>query len=538
MKNRVYLIVAAAVASALAPMGLLTAQTKPHRDWGRFSGGVESTWGIYAKDKALGIDELEQTHGTNTYVNLGYTIKGFRFGLQYDIFEKPLVGYSSQWEGNGLLGGFAGWSNSAWDITLGTYTEQFGSGLLFRVYEDRDLGLNTSLLGANVHWRPASWLSTKVMAGVPRHFMEYKDSRIYGVDAELSLLELFAPASDALLHIGGSWVLRDDHEKNRSTKSPAAMHGFSGRADFTKGAFSASAEYVTRTKSINHSPDYDMLSARGQALLVNAGLDVPGFGISATWRSLVNMDWNAEDASREKTSLNYLPSLTKQHKYALCSLNPHKLPVFGGETGGQIDAFGEIAVGGDRRRPLRFAVNASMYRELDFDDGKYRLLSMGDKLLFAEAGFELEKKWGSDWKTILLFTWQKLPEFSHLGFGEMMTNTEIVVADVLWQITPKTSLRVEAQHAWSDSRDDQRWAMGLAELGLAPAWMIYVSDMCNYQSYGDNIHYYDAGISYAWKFLRAAASYGRHRAGEVCSGGVCRHVPEYTGCQISLSVIF
>ena len=116
-------------------------------------------------------------------------------------------------------------------------------------------------------------------------------------------------------------------------------------------------------------------------------------------------------------------------------------------------------------------------------------------------------------------------------------NTQIVVGDVLWQMTPKTSLRVELQHAWSDSKDDQRWAMGLVELGFAPSWMVYISDMCNYKSYGDNIHYYDAGVSYARKFLRAQLSYGRHRAGETCSGGICRYVPEYTGFNIEVSII-
>lgn len=514
-----------------------TTEAKPKRDWGKLSGSVESAWGIYMKDPTLGIDKLNQTYGTNTYVNLGYAIKGFRFGLQYDIFEKPMIGYDPLLEGNGLMGGFAAWSNSKWEVTLGTYVEQFGSGLILRAYDEREMGINTSLLGGNLHWRPASWLSTKFVVGKPRRYMGFADSWVYGADAELSLIELINPQSDALLMLGGSWVLRDDVTKNHPEMFPATINAFSGRLDFTKGVFSIGGEYVHKGKGRRYDPQFVTDVGTGQALLLNAGFDLPGFGMSAVWRSVENMAWQQDDISSPSVDLNYIPSLTKQHKYALCSLFPHKMLGYGGETGGQVDIFGEIPVGGHPRRPLRFAINASMYKEMERTGSHYKFMGMGGDLSFAESSLELEKKWGPDWKTILVFAYQRQNEFSRFNFGTMQMNTEIVVADVLWQMTAKTSLRAEVQHAWSDSLDDQRWLMGLLELGIAPQWMVYVSDMCNYQSYGDNIHYFDVGVSYAYKFLRAGVSFGRYRAGEVCSGGICRYVPEHTGVNLKLSII-
>ena len=118
----------------------------------------------------------------------------------------------------------------------------------------------------------------------------------------------------------------------------------------------------------------------------------------------------------------------------------------------------------------------------------------------------------------------------------MRMDSEGLVADLLYKITPKTSLRMELQHVWSDSKDNQRWAMGLLELGLAPAWMVYVSDMCNYESYGDSLHYYRVGGSYSWRSLRASVDYGRNREGIQCAGGVCRYFPEHTGVTVMLSV--
>lgn len=68
--------------------------------------------------------------------------------------------------------------------------------------------------------------------------MTFADSWVYGVDVELALLQALVPSSDAPVQIGGSWVLRDDRSDNRKTDAPAAVSAFSGRLDFTKGAFS------------------------------------------------------------------------------------------------------------------------------------------------------------------------------------------------------------------------------------------------------------------------------------------------------------
>lgn len=61
--------------------GLVKAQEKQQRDWGRLSGSVESNWGFYMKDEDLGIEEVDDKVATNTYLTLGYAIKNFRFGI-------------------------------------------------------------------------------------------------------------------------------------------------------------------------------------------------------------------------------------------------------------------------------------------------------------------------------------------------------------------------------------------------------------------------------------------------------------------------
>lgn len=510
------------------------------RDLGQLNGSVETSWGVYIDDPALSTP-LTQKYGTNTYVNLGYAIKGFRAGLQYDIYEPQMLGYDARLKGNGLKGFYTGWSDRKWDVTLGTFYEQFGSGLLFRAYEQRDMGVNTSVLGANVKWRPLPWLSAKVMAGLPRRYMEmFNPSPVYGADLELSLLEPIVPDTDAVLTLAGSWLLRDDHTSGRASMAPAAVNSFSGRLGFSKGCFSFNGEYVHKGRSYGVDPRLTESSfvRPGQALLLNMDITLPRIGITAVWRSMENMSLYQDDSNSPTLNLNYMPSLARQHKYALFQLYPHKVHDFGGETGGSVDITGNIPVGGNPRRPLKYSVNGSVFWDMETDGSGYRFMGTGGGLLWAEVYLEIEKKWGPDWKTILAAGWQRKPEFSRFGMGEMLMNTVSAAADVLWQITSRYSLRMELQHAWSDFSDDQGWMMGLIEFGMAPGFMFYVSDMLNYRTYAaTNTHYYDVGVSYAWRFLRASVSWGRHRAGETCSGGICRYVPEYTGMNASLSII-
>lgn len=52
------------------------------------------------------------------------------------------------------------------------------------------------------------------------------------------------------------------------------------------------------------------------------------------------------------------------------------------------------------------------------------------------------------------------------------------------------------------------------------------------------LHYYQVGASFTHSRYRVQLSYGRNRAGYVCSGGVCRYQPAYTGVNLSLTASF
>ena len=154
--------------------------------------------------------------------------------------------------------------------------------------------------------------------------------------------------------------------------------------------------------------------------------------------------------------------------------------------------------------------------------------------LFRDFSFDVEKQWTKKFKSVLLYSVQEYNKH-HENNGLYIGLSHIVVADLLYKWTPTISTRMELQYL--ATKDDQGdWMAGLLEFNLAPHWSVFASDMWNHGS--TKLHYYNAGVSFTISHLRVAAGYGRYRAGFICSGGVCREIPAYTGANLTLTSSF
>jgi hypothetical protein len=219
----------------------------------------------------------------------------------------------------------------------------------------------------------------------------------------------------------------------------------------------------------------------------------------------------------------------------LTTLNPYS-PEIGekvyrsGEVGGQIDAFYNFRrgskIGG--KRGMKVHANFSTYYSLEGSDGT------ASELLFRDFSFDVEKQWTKKFKTTVLYSMQEYNKV-HENNGVYIGLSHIVVADLLYKFTSKFSTRMELQYL--SSKDDQKdWMAGLIEVNFAPHWSVFASDMYNHGQ--SKLHYYNGGVSFAMNHLRIAAGYGRYRAGFICSGGVCREIPSYTGANLTLTASF
>ena len=201
------------------------------------------------------------------------------------------------------------------------------------------------------------------------------------------------------------------------------------------------------------------------------------------------------------------------------------------EIGGQIDAFYNFrrgtAIGG--KRGMKVHANFSTYYGLDYS-GK----ADGKDFLFRDFSFDVERQWTKKFKSVLLYSFQDYNKHNDNN-GNFIGKSHIIVADLLYKWTPTVSTRMELQYL-AAKEDQGDWMAGLLELNLAPHWSVFASDMWNHGS--TRLHYYNAGVSYTIEHLRVSAGYGRYKAGFICSGGVCRSIPAYTGANITLTASF
>ena len=120
--------------------------------------------------------------------------------------------------------------------------------------------------------------------------------------------------------------------------------------------------------------------------------------------------------------------------------------------------------------------------------------------------------------------------------------------DFLYKISRKKSLRFESQYMITD-QDFGSWLFTLAEYGVAPHWIFEASVMYNISpsdkspkdpDTGEslNIVYPTVGVVYVNKANRFQLRYVKQVEGIVCSGGICRLEPAFSGFKFSVSSNF
>ncbi|MGM9754028.1 MAG: DUF6029 family protein, partial [Candidatus Cryptobacteroides sp.] len=132
-----------AAAAALAPD---SSKSSESGSW--LTGSFESNTILYHQDNKTFATVPDSHFGSNNYLKLDYNSGNFTAGLQLEAYEPVLVGYPSELSSAALTNYYVSWNDDDFGITAGTFYEQFGSGLLFRTWEDRALGLNNALMGA------------------------------------------------------------------------------------------------------------------------------------------------------------------------------------------------------------------------------------------------------------------------------------------------------------------------------------------------------------------------------------------------------
>lgn len=506
----------------------LSAQKTP----GHFSGSFESYSQYYHKDSVIGAVVPQDRIGSNNYLKLDYNYKQFTAGVQFEAYLPAIQGYSFILNNSKLVNKYFRYATDNFSVQAGDFYEQFGSGLAFRAWENRQIGINNAVEGASVKVRPLPFLNFKAIYGRQRKIFEYAGSNIRGADAEIDFSRLSKKPVKTRVAAGFSFVSRYQQYTGPDIDFPATVNAGSYRLDIGGAVASFSMEYVHKKKDPHEANNYDITT--GKALLTNISFAKNNFGASLTFRTLENMDFRSEREAVQSTGLmNFIPALTKQHDYLTTNIYVYNAQTMG-ETGGQLDLFYHAEKGTllGGKTGSRFSLNFSHYRgHKNIND----LFSFGDKAYFHDLNLEWRKKWTEKFSTILMY--QNILYNRLVLEGEPFPDVKrhTAVLNALFKYSKKKAFRFELQHL-ATRQDKGNWAAAVTEFSFAPKWIFYLSDLYNYGV--TNIHYPLIGGSYAKGGTRFGLSYGRQRAGLFCAGGVCRFVPAATGITATLTTTF
>lgn len=513
-------------------------------------GSIQTDMLVPENDKQAGITKDNGDFLNNTYVELDASLKNFDAGVRLEYMQYPLPGFEPDFKGWGVPYYYLKWQTQHVELTAGTFYEQFGSGFVLRTYEERSLGVDNSLLGGRLKANLLPGVYVKALAGKQRRYWEHNPGWVGGTDLELHI-EQWLPgmqAHDHHLMLGASVVNKNEPDEvimadaTHRLRLPRNVLAYDVRAQWQHGAYNVLAEYAQ--KGQDPTADNGYIYRHGYVAMLSGSYSKRGLSMLLQAKRSVNMGFRSRRSMVGISSyVNHLPAFTLEHTYALPALRPYATQPEG-EWAYQASLGYKLkkgtALGGRYGTALKLNFSHVHGIAKNHHGGKgtdgygSAFWAWGDATYYQDLNVQVEKRWNPALKTTLMYMNQRYNKTVVEGEGGMI-NANIFVADVKWKLSPRTTLRTEAQYMQSkDGNGD--WLFGLAELSLAPSWMFTVSDQYNAGS--THIHYYQALVTFVHGAHRLQVGYGRTNDGYNCSGGVCRYMPPTKGATLSYSYNF
>ena len=531
------------------------------QDFGRMTGSFESNSSYNFVDTLIQTPETvkrieSEKFLSNSYLQMIYNYGDVEFGMRYEAYQTPLLGYDERFKGEGIPYVYGRYRSEMFDITAGSFYEQFGSGLVLRTYEERALGIDNNLSGVRVKFNPHDAVHITGLFGKARNFWTKSDGTVRGLDLNIDLNSIDEDffGYENIISFGGSIVSRYQPDNSLKLVLPQNVFSYALRGSVIGSNYSLDAEYAHKYN------DPTLLNAfsynEGQALLLNASYYDGGFSILVNAHKLDNMDSRVDrSAVSNQLTLNYVPAQAKMQTYGLATIYPFATQIMG-EGGLQTEIgynFKEgTLLGGEKGLLVNF--NTSIIYQTDstkIDDYTYdyNFFGVSDRLFFHDANLELTKKL-SDKLKMSMTAYNAIYDRNQIEGGTKSGKvySSAIIIDATYRLSNNNSIRGEFQHLWvtQDSVPKHSdvyngaWMQALVEYTIAPKYFITVLDQWNYgNKYEDKqVHYPTVNFAFIHEATRVSIGYGRLRAGLLCVGGICRPVPASNGLNVSLTSSF
>ena len=523
----------------------------------QLTGSIQSDVLIPQEDEKIGTEDYSEWGLTNTFVELNATSKYVDAGARLEYLDHPLPGFEKDYAGWGVPYFYVKGKYKNAELTLGNFYEQFGSGFILRTYEERSLGIDNSLRGGRLVFKPFKGVTVKALGGQQRRYWDYNESWVMGGDVELNIDQWSKKMQESgtYLTLGASVVDKYEEDEDIMVDAthrlnlPENVFAYDLRANLQTGNWNILAEYAQKQQDPNEWNDY--IYRKGYVAMLSTSYSKSGMSMLVQAKRSDNMGYRSMrrlPLSAQNTSyINHLPAFTMDHTYALAAHYPYAT-----NPDGEWAYQAELTYNFKRRTLLggkygtKVKVNFSHVHSIEqnlktlngmhagSDGYGSAFWKWGDSKYYQDLNVQVEKKLSKDFKLNLMYMNQYYNKTAVEGHGGMI-HSDIFVAEGKYRLSNKLTLRGEAQYL-STKDDLGDWAFGLLELSFLPNWMFTVSDEWNCGE--TDLHYYNASVTYTKNAHRLQLGYARTREGFNCSGGVCRWIPASKGATLSYNYNF
>ncbi len=525
---------------------------------GYFSGDLMYNLDYYHRDTT--IDAANTPHyddlktSMDGWLSLNYTNDQFRLdaGMRLDLHHNSnLHEPGSPFNGQGVGIWYIRKSFQNLTVTGGNFYDQIGSGIAFRAYEERPLGIDNSLLGGRLQYDIKENWFIKGFAGVQKNRFDLYGPIIKGLEVSGSIN--VGENVSIIPGVGAVNRTLDETSMDAITANINAMPEVEDRFvpkyntfvfavynTLNIKNFSWYVEGVTKTNEAIVDENSDLVDKPGNVIYTNLTYSKKGFGITGQFKRTENFLLRT---SPNETLLNgmisFIPPITQQNALRLpARYSPSSQELE--EMSSSLDlTFSPI-------KKVNFHLNFSDVRDFDMEQ------------LYQEVYGDVEIRLKKKWKTTVGAQWQTYDQrfFENDVFGNYRKLTTVTpFVEFTYKFNRKHSMRIEVQTQILDNyvdtttaelheepKDFGNWMYGLVEYNFSPWMSVSISDMYNYKPNPhrkeEKIHYYYAFVALTHKSHRLNIGYGRLVEGIVCVGGICRYEPAFSGAKIQLTSTF
>lgn len=524
---------------------------------GTITGNYRLNVDMYDRDSAIaavGPNYEVNKNSANAWFQLRYADvnKGIEAGVRFDgnynsILQNPPIPVSFYGIGNWFITKKV----DDLELTAGYIYEQYGSGVALRTFEERNLGIDNAIFGVKARYFINENLMVRGIVGTQKYRLGFFEAFVKGINLEGNIP--FTSSKNSF-NYGLAVVSRTLTEKDRETVNNAVSNysfadyfavpynTYVGNYYHTVQVdkFSWGTDVAVKTKSaVFNQFNNRYVDKMGISFMNSLSYSKKGMGITLQNRYLDHFQFQstAEGAVADfnlnnNRRLSFLAPINRQNSLRLPArfqIAPIEISEFATSL--------DITYSPSKKTHINLNVSV-IDSTIGFKTPYYR-----------EAYLDIEKKKMLNGKLDLHggFQYVFYNQRKYL-VGNEPTDIHSYTAFIepTFRIDRKNSLRFELQYQHAAKELGQS-VFALIEYNAAPNWSISVSDLWNFspnkdyevvKQYQSSHHFYSIFTSYTKGSTRFTLAYAKQLAGIICTGGVCRFEPAFSGLRFQLTSSF